>query len=124
MYTLIVKDKFDAAHRLGAGYTGKCSNVHGHTYHVEVRIVGKSLNSVGMVADFKHLKRIIHAVVDSLDHNFLTPEEFNPNPTAEVLAEFIFSSLKPLIPVESVTLWETENCAVRYTEGEKSNDSS
>ena len=34
MYQLKTEADFDSAHFL-SGYTGKCSNIHGHRWHVE-----------------------------------------------------------------------------------------
>ena len=41
---------FDAAHSL-PGYQGKCANLHGHTYMVEVVIEG-AIGENGFVMDF------------------------------------------------------------------------
>ena len=35
MYQLKTEADFDSAHFL-SGYTGKCSNIHGHRWHVEI----------------------------------------------------------------------------------------
>ncbi|HEX3048027.1 MAG TPA: 6-carboxytetrahydropterin synthase, partial [Bacillota bacterium] len=41
---------FDSAHYL-PGYDGKCKNMHGHTWRVEVGIKGKHLKN-GILFDF------------------------------------------------------------------------
>ena len=60
MYTLKTGSGFDSAHFL-KGYNGKCSNIHGHHWRVEI-VVGKiDLNTDeqtrGMVVDFSDLKK-------------------------------------------------------------------
>ena len=45
MYTLIVKQHFDAAHRI-PGHGGKCANIHGHTYKVEAEFRDSELNEL------------------------------------------------------------------------------
>ncbi len=55
MYTLKTKSSFDSAHFL-AGYEGKCKNIHGHRWTVEIEVGDKHLIQEGttreMVVDF------------------------------------------------------------------------
>ena len=51
------KFDFDAAHRL-VGYEGKCSNLHGHMWIVEIEVEGDKLDEVGMLWDFTHTKNL------------------------------------------------------------------
>jgi 6-pyruvoyl tetrahydropterin synthase/QueD family protein len=55
MYELTIKAHFDAAHAL-RGYPGECKNLHGHTWDVEVTVLGSDLDDIGIVYDFKRLK--------------------------------------------------------------------
>lgn len=68
------KLSFDAAHIL-AGYGGKCGNLHGHTYKVEVAVErGESIDNgapFDMVVDYNTLKPAVKSVVDAYDHAFL-----------------------------------------------------
>lgn len=67
MYEISVKTHFDAAHRL-VGYEGKCQNLHGHRWDVEVVFAGSVLNKIDMVADFKILKELVNLEMSYLDH--------------------------------------------------------
>lgn len=64
---------FETAHAL-YGYDGKCKNIHGHSYHLFVTVIGHPLmdNShpkFGMVMDFGDLKKIVkQEIVDKFDH--------------------------------------------------------
>lgn len=62
---------FDCAHML-TGHEGLCKNLHGHTYKVQVSVTGRPLTegpSMGMIIDFKHLKRAMQEVIISqFDH--------------------------------------------------------
>ena len=64
---------FETGHAL-YGYDGKCRNVHGHSYHLSVTIIGipiidTSQVKLGMVMDFGDLKKIVkEEVVDPFDH--------------------------------------------------------
>ena len=64
---------FETGHALH-GYDGKCKNVHGHSYKLEVTVIGTPINDIdnvknGMVIDFGDLKKIVNLeVVDLFDH--------------------------------------------------------
>lgn len=71
----ISKDiKFDCAHML-SNYDGKCSNLHGHTYHGTVSLEGDVDHKTSMVVDYNEIK----SVVDTFDHAviFSAAEERN-----------------------------------------------
>ncbi|MGC9125463.1 MAG: 6-carboxytetrahydropterin synthase QueD [Caldisericaceae bacterium] len=81
---------FDAAHRV-VDYSGKCENLHGHTYKLLVSVTGE-LKPDGMVLDFAILKRVVeNSVIAELDHKFLN--DIFDNPTTELVAKWIFDRL-------------------------------
>ena len=71
---------FEAGHAL-YGYDGKCKNLHGHSYHLDVTVIGTPIKDssnvkFGMVIDFGDLKKIIkEEIVDVFDHSMI----FNKN---------------------------------------------
>lgn len=77
LYELITQDYFDSAHFL-ADYHGKCENLHGHRWKVEVTIGADGLQPAGterdMVCDFGEFKRIVRDTVAQFDHTFLVEE--------------------------------------------------
>ena len=96
---------FDAAHPL-ENYKGKCEQLHGHTYKLEVVVEGE-VKKNGMVMDFAQLKKIVEKqIIEKLDHSNLN--NHTPNPTAEKIAEWIYTRLKKDIPLRSIKLWEGE----------------
>lgn len=126
----ISKDiKFDCAHML-SNYEGKCSNLHGHTYHGTVTLDGDKDRKTSMIVDYNEIKD----VVDVFDHAiiFSASEERNPaetelyewacrynmrrvelvhgKSTAETLAENIANMLirKPAVSAVHVRLSETD----------------
>lgn len=122
MYELTVKGHFDSAHYL-RGYQGKCSNIHGHTWYVEIKVRGSKLDQIGMLVDFSIIKKVIKETTDLLDHKLINdiPYFTNVNPTAENIAEFIYSKIAAsteidheLIKVFSVTVWESPQAAATY----------
>lgn len=62
---------FDSAHML-SNYEGKCNNLHGHTYKLQVT-VDKEVDLMSyMTIDFNDLKKVIEeTVMDNFDHALL-----------------------------------------------------
>jgi len=106
--------KFEMAHQLGSCYSSECLQIHGHSYKLEVSFAGP-LNKDGMVMDFKELKEIVQPIVDRLDHNFLTTENYGCNPTAENMARNIFNEIREKCTlITCIRLWETDTCFVDF----------
>lgn len=75
---------FDAAHLLPY-YEGKCKNLHGHTWKVEVAVEGRIMEEHGLVVDFSRLKQWMEDnIVMEYDHTYLNDKM--DNPTAENIA--------------------------------------
>jgi len=121
MYELKIKDMFSAAHNL-RNFKGKCEHIHGHNYTVEVSFISKNTDKNGLVLDFAVLKEKLKKILDLLDHKYLNEDItfFKKNNTsAENIARFIFKSLNEEIKhpkLKSVTVYETENSIVIYSE--------
>jgi 6-pyruvoyltetrahydropterin/6-carboxytetrahydropterin synthase len=121
-YTLKVLAEFAAAHQL-RDYPGNCSRMHGHNWKVEVEVTGHKLDDVGMVTDFKTMKRAARDVAERLDHFYLNDiAPFDTiNPTAENLAAWFYREVGAILNnehavVSAVTLWETDRACVTYKE--------
>ena len=111
MKTSITKQfRFEAAHTL-PNHDGKCKNLHGHSYLLEVTIAGDIQTNgpkEGMIMDFADLSKIVtQEIIDQWDHQFLN--DILPFPTtAENLASECFTRItKHNIDVVSVRIWET-----------------
>ena len=118
MYSLKVEGTFSSAHNL-RGYKGKCEDLHGHNWKVEVEARGKDLGKSGMLIDFKVIKKELYNILEKLDHRYLNniPYFTKVNPTSENIAKYIFDYIRKKIPdVWSVTVWESENSSARYEE--------
>ena len=123
MFELTVRDEFSAAHQL-RGYEGACENLHGHNWKVEVVVRGSRLNEIGILIDFKELKKALKEILSELDHRHLNehPAFKDRNPSSENLARFIFERLEEKLagkPVEvfRVTVCETERACASYLRG-------
>ncbi|MDD5156332.1 MAG: 6-carboxytetrahydropterin synthase QueD [Candidatus Omnitrophica bacterium] len=118
MYRIKVESNYSSAHNL-RGYRGKCEELHGHNWKVELRAGGSKLDKSGMLLDFKHLKKKLNVVLDKLDHKYLNGIAYfkKVNPTSENIAKFIYDSLKSGVPgILSVTVWENETSCATYEE--------
>ena len=124
MYELIVEAEFSAAHRLRE-YRGACEKLHGHNYRVELVVASEKLDALGMVADFRELKRLLQEAAERYDHEFLNDlgEFQKQNPTAENVARVLFEDCSRRMPrgvrARSVTVWESPRCGARYAPDEK-----
>ncbi|GAA0076513.1 6-carboxytetrahydropterin synthase QueD [Clostridium sp. CTA-5] len=142
MYILKAEHSFDSAHFL-AGYEGKCGNIHGHRWKVEIEIQGETLvkggQLDGMVIDFGDLKKDVKEMVDYYDHALIIQEntmreetlncikqdsfrviEVNFRPTAENFAAFFFKIMKDKgYNVKRATVYETPTNSAAYEESER-----
>ena len=117
MFRLRVESSFSAAHKL-VGYDGKCEKLHGHTWMVEVFVVGKKLNDIGILTDFKLLKKELNNIIEKFDHNYLNDFEEIGNPSSENISKYIFNNLKhpKNIQLEKVRVWESNGAYAEYFE--------
>jgi 6-pyruvoyltetrahydropterin/6-carboxytetrahydropterin synthase len=105
--------RFEAAHFLPkVPDCHKCRRIHGHGYVIDVAIEGEVDPELGWLIDFGDLAIAWEPIHATLDHQLLNDIEGLENPTAELLALWIWERLKPSIPMLSrVTIHET--CASR-----------
>lgn len=105
--------EFEAAHRLPR-HPGKCRELHGHSYRLVVTVDRPVDADSGMAIDFGDLKAVVaNEVLASLDHRYVN--DLIENPTAEVMAVWIWKRLAPALPgLVEVELFETRSCSVVY----------
>jgi 6-pyruvoyltetrahydropterin/6-carboxytetrahydropterin synthase len=121
LYKIFIETHFAASHQLH-GYDGPCRALHGHTWKVRVEVTTNRINEIGISFDFKELKTLTESVICRLDHKHINeiPPFDKENPTAENLSRFIVEELKKKLPhharMSHVTLWESDNYAVSYSE--------
>jgi len=100
--------KFDSAHKL-PNYTGKCSQLHGHTWRLIVTCDGKVNEKSGMIVDFLEIKKVVEEkVLSNLDHSHLN--DFIENPTCENILLWIKEQLKDSdLKLKKLALYESDN---------------
>jgi 6-pyruvoyltetrahydropterin/6-carboxytetrahydropterin synthase len=118
------RESFNAAHQLrdprlteaeNQRLFGKCCNLHGHNYVLEVVVAGPVDQSSGYVLDLKVLSDVIgRQIIRDVDHRNLNtdvPWLDGRIPTAENLALVFWDRLEKEFPdglLRSVRVWETE----------------
>jgi 6-pyruvoyltetrahydropterin/6-carboxytetrahydropterin synthase len=104
---------FEAAHHL-TWHPGKCRNVHGHSYRLEVSVAGP-LDPNGVVIDFDDLRALVERVVIApWDHTDLN--QVIDNPTAELLAHRAWELLTDAgLALSALRLWETEHSSAELS---------
>lgn len=91
MYILKVEDSFSAAHKL-IDYKGECSNIHGHTWQVEISIECNKTSNIGLTIDFKEIKKAFNNILLQFDHAYLNELSHfsDQNPTSENIARVLY----------------------------------
>lgn len=103
-----VETKIDSAHYLPK-HAGKCKNLHGHTWHIIVEVMGPIDSNTGMITDFSSLRETIKEITDPLDHKLLN-DLLNFTPTCENLALYLKDCL-------SKRGWKVHSVYIREGEG-------
>lgn len=60
---------WEMGHRLPF-HSGKCKNLHGHSYKCSIELTGDP-DKNGMVMDYYDLKKVVEPILDELDHSFM-----------------------------------------------------
>jgi len=120
MYEVTIIKEFSAAHMLAA-IGGKCEELHGHNFKVEVTVAARNLNSEGILIDFRDVKQWLQTILDRLDHKHLNQIAFfdGINPSSENIAKYICGEMQLQaaqtgVRVARVKVWESENAVVAY----------
>ena len=105
--------RFEAAHYLPNVPEGhKCRRMHGHSFHGQVVVRGTLDAERGWLIDYADIKRAVDPIVARLDHYLLNEIEGLENPTAEMVAIWIWNQLKPSLPILYCVVVE-ETCTTR-----------
>ena len=107
-FEVMIERNFSSAHQL-RGYKGKCENLHGHNYKIEIYARGRELDNIGLLVDFGELKTAADEVVQYLDHrniNELPPFDVELNPSAENLARYILERVASRVGDQRVQVYK------------------
>lgn len=103
---------FEAAHRLPfVAETHRCRRLHGHSYRVELELQGLVDPQSGFVVDFFDIEAAFSPLLHELDHHYLNEIAGLENPTAEIIAIWIYARVRPKLPaLAKVRVYETPDC--------------
>ena len=107
---------FEAAHCLSESPLGhKCRRLHGHSYRVDIHVIGQVDPHSGWVIDFGLVKQAIKPVVAELDHRYLNDIPDLANPTSELIAKYLWDRAASILPgLSAVTVWESQTSRCVY----------
>ena len=111
MYVELVREyRFEAAHFLpNVPETHRCRRIHGHSYRIDVHVSGEIDAATGWVVDFYDIEAVFAPLLGQLDHHLLNELPGLENPTAELIAAWVWAHLSPALPgLSQVVVHETE----------------
>jgi 6-pyruvoyltetrahydropterin/6-carboxytetrahydropterin synthase len=123
MFEVSIKSSFSAAHSLRE-IGGKCENLHGHNFTVEVSVRSARLTGQGVVVDFRLLKTYLAEILEDLDHHCLneTTPFTDRNPSSENIALYIHEEMKKRLDEKGISdllkirVWESDTSCASYWE--------
>ncbi|MGE0200606.1 MAG: 6-pyruvoyl tetrahydropterin synthase family protein [Candidatus Melainabacteria bacterium] len=120
MFEVMVESLFSAANKLDHyTFEGRCDELHGHNFVVQVFAAAPTLNAANVSVDRHQLKLALEVLVHRLDHTSLTTfPDFEGNPTSvENTTRYFFRHLKTQFPqVSRVVIQETPSQSACYFE--------
>lgn len=124
MYEISVTREFASAHFL-RDYVGKCANMHGHNWKVQISFRSPRLASNGILVDFNDLWKALDELLEMLDHRVINeiPPFDVESPTSENMARWFYEEVGKRLPENvvrphRVTVWETPDACAAYWEDE------
>jgi len=113
---LVKTFRFDAAHALPNVPPGhKCAGPHGHSYRVDIHVIGEVDPAVGWVMDYGQIKQVVGPLIDQLDHRNLNDIPGLENSTSELLAEWLWQRIEPELPgLTAVVIHESDTARCIY----------
>jgi 6-pyruvoyltetrahydropterin/6-carboxytetrahydropterin synthase len=116
MFELLRRYRFESAHWLPAvGSEHRCSQLHGHTYAVEITVRGPLDPAAGWVVDYARIDAATHPLLADLDHRCLNEIDGLENPTSEHVARWLWERLAPALPgLHAITIEENPDASCTY----------
>lgn len=119
-YEIKIITDFSAAHHL-RDFRGKCENLHGHNWKIEIVLRGTELNDIGVLVDFGEVKQATRALLSEVDHHYLNEIPFfaDRNPSSENIARYLFERLaekfdNDKLRLYRVSAWESDDACATF----------
>lgn len=92
-----------------------CSNMHGHSFKIILRLIGDLDPKIGWVMDYHEISKAMEPLLQQIDHKVLNDVSGLENPTSELLAKWIYEKALIHIPLlKTVTIMETTSTECTY----------
>jgi 6-pyruvoyltetrahydropterin/6-carboxytetrahydropterin synthase len=122
MFEIAYETTFCATHRL-TDEGRPIEPVHGHDWRVEAVAAGETLDRIGVVLDFEHLKKVLAEVASRFHYRDVNenPAFAGQSPSAEAVARYFFFEVRKGLADEGrylrrVRVWEAPGCSATYSE--------
>ena len=122
MFEVAYETTFCATHVLHRGGQ-PIEPQHGHDWRVEVVARGETLDGLGVVVDFEHLKQAVAAICARFHYGDITshPDFAGQSPSAEAVARYFFREVRQALGPEGerlcrVRVFEAPGCSASYAE--------
>lgn len=119
-YEVKIITDFSAAHNL-RNFRGRCENLHGHNWKIEVVLRGTQLDESGVLVDFGEIKEITRDLLGEIDHRYLNDLPFfrEHNPSSENIARYLFYGLAQRLNNQNrwlykVSAWESADACATF----------
>jgi len=121
VFEVAYETTFCATHRLTDG-ARPIEPLHGHDWRVEAVAAGESLDKIGVVVDFEHLKEAVGEVAARFHYKDMNehPAFQGKSTSAEVVARYFFEEVRKGLGPEGgllrrVRVWEAPGCSATYS---------
>lgn len=120
IYEVKIITDFSAAHNL-RNFRGKCEQLHGHNWKIEIVVRGNQLDESGVLVDFGEVKAVTRELLQGVDHVYLNELPFfrENNPSSENIARYLFEGLERRLGnrnrwLFSVSAWESADACATF----------
>jgi len=119
LFRVSVETTFQASHQLVLA-DGTKEKLHRHNWVVTAVVSSDKLNETGLVMDFNQLEENVDSIISGFGDNLNEVDYFlQKNPSAELVAKYVYEKLKPLLPSEvqldSVKITEQLGCQAEFS---------
>ena len=119
MFEISVETQFNASHKIRLP-DGSMESEHNHNWLVTAVLSSEKLNNIGIVMDFRMLRKFLKEIISQIENKSLNEIEYfeQNNPSAENVAKYFFEKLEPKLPktviLSSISVIEEPGCRAKF----------
>ena len=92
-----------------------CSQVHGHSFEIILKVSGELNDKTGFIIDFQEIEDSFDPIRKLLDHAYLNNIKGLENPTSENMCKYIWEKVKPeILGLVEIEIKETHSTGCIY----------